>query len=249
MQRKRIWLKDKILLGLALIDFAMREFRDPGGFVSFSYEQMYGFTPQKYKKHNFNALVNRLSKTKEISKTIKDGKVYFTVSDCNGILIEKFPLITLREKWDGKFQVAIFDIEEINRRRRDFLRRKLKELGFGMWQRSVWLSPLPIKNKFREFLKEQKLSKYVCIFSIQKEDLGDLKSFTNGVWNLEEINNQYKEWMERLEAGKKKSFLTDALKNEFWDILLNDPFLPKEFLPQDWAGEEALKLFRKEIMI
>ncbi|MDP3987995.1 MAG: PaaX family transcriptional regulator C-terminal domain-containing protein [Candidatus Levybacteria bacterium] len=248
MQRKRIWLKDKLILGLALIDFAMREFRDPGGFVSFSYENMYGFTPQGYKKQNFNMLVSRLSKNKKMSKIVKDGKVCFIISDCKGILIEKFPLLGLREKWDGMFQVAIFDIEEVNRVRRNFLRRKLKELGFGMWQRSVWVSPLSIKNKFREFLKEQEFSEMVYIFSVKKEDFGDLKSFANGVWKLEEINKQYKGWMERLEATKGKS-LQDNLKNEFLDIVLRDPFLPKEFLPQDWLGEQALKLFRQETMI
>lgn len=244
MQNKKIRLKDKLLLGLALTSAFMEEFRDPGGFVSFSYEQMYGFAPRKYKKHNFNVLVNRLSKTKDISKTVKDGKAYFTLSDYKGILIKRFPLVSLRDSWDGKFQVVIFDIEEINKKRRNFLRGKLKELGFGMWQRSVWISPLPIKDKLRDFLKEQGLFGTVCVFTVGKEDCGNLRDFADRIWKIEEINNEYKDWIESFKKAKEKGD-SATLRDEFWKILLNDPFLPEDFLPHDWAGKEALALLKQ----
>lgn len=250
MRSKKLWLRDRLLLGIALLGDIFEEFQDPGGFVSFSYKQMYGFTPNKYKKHNFYVLLSRLSKANQISKTVRDGEVYLTLSNHKGILVERFPLMRLRDKWDGKFRVVIFDIEEVNKRRRDFLRGKLKELGFGMWQRSVWVSPLPIEKEFKEFLKEQELLTAVHILTVPKEDCGNLQIFANRIWKIEEINKEYKEWIKALdEKVKNKGNTYKSLKEQFWNILLKDPFLPKIFLPKDWVGEKALSLFKETMVI
>lgn len=250
MRSKKLWLRDKLLLGIALLGDIFEEFQDPGGFVSFSYKQMYGFTPAKYKKHNFYVLVSRLLKANQISKTVRCGEVYLTLTNHKGILVERFPLIKLRDKWDGKFRVVIFDIEEVNKRRRDFLRNKLKELGFGMWQRSVWVSPLPIEKEFKEFLKEQKLLTAVHILTIPKEDCGNLHMFADKIWKIEEVNKAYKEWIKALkEKIRNKGRAYKQLKEQFWEILLKDPFLPRIFLPEDWAGEKALDLFKETTVI
>ena len=44
-------------------------------------------------------------------------------------------------RWDGKWRLVIFDIPETKRRVRDALRRKLKELGFLEFQKSVFVHP------------------------------------------------------------------------------------------------------------
>ncbi|MFA4872788.1 MAG: hypothetical protein WC659_02535 [Patescibacteria group bacterium] len=41
--------------------------------------------------------------------------------------------------WDGKWRVLIFDIPEKTRVKREVLRGKLKELGFYLIQKSVWV--------------------------------------------------------------------------------------------------------------
>ena len=53
-------IRSTILFGLTLIDEVMREFRDPGGFLSFSYENLYGFVPSSYKRRNLYGVVNSL---------------------------------------------------------------------------------------------------------------------------------------------------------------------------------------------
>lgn len=53
--------------------------------------------------------------------------------------IEKLKLE--RRKWDGIWRVVIFDIPEKKRAARDFLRSKLKELGFFKLQKSVLVTP------------------------------------------------------------------------------------------------------------
>jgi len=45
------------------------------------------------------------------------------------------------KKWDGKWRVIIFDIQEKRRRLRDALRNELAHLGFLSLQKSVWVHP------------------------------------------------------------------------------------------------------------
>ncbi|MFH1462716.1 MAG: CRISPR-associated endonuclease Cas2 [bacterium] len=63
------------------------------------------------------------------------------------------------KKWDGKWRLVIFDIPNSSHIIRDIFRRKLKEFGFYMFQRSVWIYPFKCQeeiNFLREFLGANK---------------------------------------------------------------------------------------------
>lgn len=45
------------------------------------------------------------------------------------------------KRWDGKWRVIIFDIQEKKRRSRDQLRQTLQRIGFVKLQQSVWIYP------------------------------------------------------------------------------------------------------------
>lgn len=47
------------------------------------------------------------------------------------------------ESWDGSWRIITFDIPEKHKWSRDGFRRKLKELGFYHFQKSVFVSPYP----------------------------------------------------------------------------------------------------------
>jgi len=61
------------------------------------------------------------------------------------------------KKWDGKWRVIIFDIPEMSRRDRDFLRRELKWIGFIELQKSVWIFPFDAEKEIMALLKLWKL--------------------------------------------------------------------------------------------
>lgn len=50
-------------------------------------------------------------------------------------------------KWDKRWRILIFDIQEKQRIKRDALRGKLKELGLFKLQDSVWVCPYNFKNE------------------------------------------------------------------------------------------------------
>ena len=46
-----------------------------------------------------------------------------------------------KRAWDRKWRLVLFDVPEIQKNYRNFLRKLLRQNGFRMWQLSVWVSP------------------------------------------------------------------------------------------------------------
>jgi DNA-binding transcriptional regulator PaaX len=51
------------------------------------------------------------------------------------------------KRWDKKWRIVLFDIPELQKKIRDALRRKLKDLGFLEFQKSVFIYPFPCKDE------------------------------------------------------------------------------------------------------
>lgn len=261
--KKLLNTRDILLLGLSGAWDLFEEIKDPLCLVSKSYESMYGWVPEQYKKHNFNHLVWRNIKTGYIERIEKQGEIYIRLTSQGTKRIARdFPLLSLQKrKWDKKWRVVIFDIEEVNRSVRDRLRKKLKELGFGMIQKSVFVSPHDIIQDLLEFIKTVGLDKVVYAFESSNLTTGSVNELANKIWNLDSLNGQYGEIIERIndshlmsahdrakmlndESRKGKIKLVKELREKYLITALRDPFLPKELLPSDWFGYEAKKLIK-----
>ena len=51
------------------------------------------------------------------------------------------------KKWDQKWRILIFDIQDKHKIKREALRGKLKELGFFKLQKSVWVCPYDLEKE------------------------------------------------------------------------------------------------------
>ena len=267
--KKLLRPRDILLLGLTnLLDFA-EEVRDPLKIVSKSYENMYGWVPSQYKRSNFNHLVWRNLKTGYIEKVIKDGRPYLRLTSVGKKRIERdFPLLAIqKKKWDKKWRVVVFDIEESSKQTRERFRGKLKELGFGMLQESVFISPYDIAKDFAEFIETLGLADSAYVLEVSNIVVGNVKSLANKIWKLEDLNKEYKRIIQEIEynhlistsdrrnklndgeeeGGNRKRFqdIANKVRQRYLEILLKDPFLPEDILPLDWAGEEARVLMKK----
>lgn len=60
--------------------------------------------------------------------------------------------ISKPKKWDRKWRIVIYDISDDKKNEREFIRRKLEELGFLKIQESVWVYPFDCSNEI-SFLK------------------------------------------------------------------------------------------------
>lgn len=72
---------------------------------------------------------------------------------------------------DSKSIVVVFDIPEVNRKKRDWLRRELICLGFEMLQRSVWFGPAPLPAEFVDSLQKLQFLKHVKFFDAKEADI------------------------------------------------------------------------------
>ncbi|MBI2613492.1 MAG: hypothetical protein HYW62_01875 [Candidatus Levybacteria bacterium] len=123
--KKLLRSRDILLLGLTHALDLFEEIKDPLHLVSKSYENMYGWVPKQYKKHQFNHLVWRTLRAGYIEKIEKEGKMYIRITSQGAKMAQRdFPLLHLQnKKWDGKWRIVMFDIAEIQKRKRDYLPR------------------------------------------------------------------------------------------------------------------------------
>lgn len=247
--RKLLRPKDVLLLGLGgIIDIA-EELHDPFGLMEKGTKELYGWTPKRYQHHNVSRMILRELKTGEIEKATKNGEVYLRLTSAGKErIVRDFPIFSLaKRKWDGKWRVVIFDINEINRLTRDLLRLKLKELGFGMLQESVWITPHDIARDIREFLEARKLKEQAFVLEISAVLAGEREFLVEKIWHLRDINSEYLEVM--LMINNDRVVLSTSrikeIRKKYLQILLKDPCLPKELLPEDWAGEKTRKAMRR----
>lgn len=153
------------------------------------------------------------------------------------------PFYQRPRKWDGKWYLVIFDIPEKIKFKREILRGKLKKLGFGQLQASVWLSPFNYLNNILEIIKFYKLEPYVILSETDKLGQEGSRPLAQRVWKLNKINTKYKEFIQKYSPLKEYSKF--ELEVDFFSILRKDPQLPFDLLSPEWKGEEVHTLYKK----
>lgn len=256
--KKLLKPRDILLLGLTHTLDVFEEIKDPFHIISKSYEQMYGWVPEQYKKHQFNHLIWRALKAGYIEKIEKEGKIYIRITSLGTKMTQRdFPLLHLQNKpWDGKWRIVMFDIAEIQKRKRDYLRGKLKELGFGMLQESVFITPHDIIRDFSEYVESIGLRDSVDVLEASYI-LGDSRDLARRIWRLEELNEKYLEILQEAQKirnsylivtrGRAKQLNDEVreIKKKYVKILLSDPFLPSALLPRNYSRDQIGKLIKE----
>src|SRR3989344_1477014 len=246
-------IKDWILLTAAVSVDAFQEIRLVGDLIPSLVEARYGFLPPNFKKESYFSYVSRLLKTGDINKKLdKKGTVYLELtSQGKKNLIRRFPIF-FKAKWDGTFMVVVFDIPEETRRARDDLREKLKELGFGKLQESVWISPYHFEDDLKEFLQETGYINDIYVLKATKLLGNSIKANAKYIWNLGEINQKYSEVLagvQKIISKKIDPGKAGGVWNLYFETLATDPLLPKELLPSNWKQPEAKIMLDKLYML
>lgn len=233
---------------LAGIGDVIDEIRDPLYLVSNAYDKMYGFVPKQYRRHNFSLLVGRSFKTGHIEKVIKNGKTYLRLTSIGRKHIQReFPIVSLTKQWSKKWIIVIFDIKEVSRKQRNTLRNMLKNVGFGMLQQSVWITPLPIGEDMKGFITYRGFSDSAFVLEVSHVLLGDPKDLASRVWDLDQLEEDY------LDINEEKDRLINSIetldgrhdkryreieekirdqKKKLLEFLVRLPPLPRDLFPQ-----------------
>lgn len=208
----------------------------------------------RWRKSTILSTISKLLSVGEIEKIVKKGKPYLRLtSQGNKRLKEDIPLLALSQRpWDKKWRVVAFDIPEKKNSTRVMLRRQLISLGFGKWQRSVYLSPYDLSQEVNQFLKYKKLFQYAVCFEAKRLSEGDDRLIAHKAWQLGKLEKKYWQFIEncyQLEEKIKDHSLNrqeiTLFVDQFLELLRQDPFLPRELLPSDWPYLKAKKAFEK----
>ncbi len=79
----------------------------------------------------------------------------------------------VKDQWDGKYRIVIFDIPEQKRIIRNLFRRRLKGWGFIRWQQSVWISKRNVTKKIRLLIHDLKIEDWIAIIESDDTIIGN----------------------------------------------------------------------------
>ncbi len=151
--------------------------------------------------------------------------------------------------WDGRWLLVLTRIPETERAARHLLRTRLSWAGFGSPAPGVWLSPHTERLAEAEHLLRQAgVLDDAPIFVVEHRAGGDLADMVRRAWDLEAIEQGYREFMAVYaprETADPLAFQVD-LVHAWRRFPWLDPGLPRELLPPAWSGEGAARLFAEQ---
>ena len=126
-----------------------------------------------YKKEmgrkEFSRLIYYLKQRGYIEINILKGKkaVLLTNKGVSKAIKASFSYDNKIKRKDGKWIMLMFDIPTQNRKARVLMRSVLNNLGYKLFQHSVWVTPYDIHEKTEKLLGMYSLDRYVKIFLIE----------------------------------------------------------------------------------
>lgn len=125
---------------------------------------------EKYRREkgvkNFAKFFHYLKRNNYIKiESLKDKKaIILTKEGLSKALKASFIVEGKQKRKDGKWTMLIFDVPEKYRKSRDLLRSILQNLGYKMFQQSVWITPYDVSEKTERLMQVYSLDEFVKIF-------------------------------------------------------------------------------------
>lgn len=187
-------------------------------YVEISYSSVYSrLRGYSYQKRSAVTMVKRMLK-KEIA--VENDRLRLSASGRRSVE-DWVPVIKYKKAhWDGKWRLIIYDVPEKYRKKRNQIREILNRHGYGLWQKSVYITPHPVMVEVARWLKTKQLFKYVvCLESKQ----------VGGIDNRELAAMVFKNEA-RLEQWTKLSqrIMRQDMARELDEVLEKEPWLPLE---------------------
>jgi DNA-binding transcriptional regulator PaaX len=98
-----------------------------------------------YRNQRINRSLASLLRDGLIEFRTKDNRKYIAITEKGKKVLSRWEMVNFKlkkpKKWDERWRIIIFDIQEKKRAARDQLRITLNQIGFYKLQRSVWVYP------------------------------------------------------------------------------------------------------------
>jgi phenylacetic acid degradation operon negative regulatory protein len=162
-------------------------------------------------------------------------------------------------RWNGEWTLLIAPPALIPSGRRVLLRRELAWEGFRLISPGTFAHPAGDRRALDEILERAKVRDHVVVCSARDTDsIGahSLRSLVARHWELAAVLRGYQTFIDRLRpligwmprahgVAPEQAFVIRTLViHAFRRVLLHDPLLPVELLPDEWPGRKAYDLCR-----
>jgi phenylacetic acid degradation operon negative regulatory protein len=162
-----------------------------------------------------------------------------------------------RQSWEGSWCLVL--TAGLDAERRELIRRELSWLGFAAIAGDVLAHPSPDVSDLDSQLKRLDAGDLIVMTgrgagpTLQN---GAMRELVHRSWNLEEIEQRYEAFLARFRpvftairrcrsVPPRTAFqIRTLMLQEYRKIILRDPLLPAELLPQAWHGVPAYQLCR-----
>lgn len=127
--------------------------------------------PHDFDAENFRNILSRLKRDKLVEKagygfwkTTKKGE-----NQANFLhKYYKYEEFKNKNRDKRPNTIITFDVPELNRKKRDYLRLELVAMGYIPVQKSVLLGHSPLPKEFLDYIRDLKLSGYIQIFTVKE---------------------------------------------------------------------------------
>jgi len=162
-----------------------------------------------------------------------------------------------RLDWSGQWTLVL--LSGLDAAVRESVRKELSWLGFGATSTSLMAHPAANHGDLKALLSRLRVQEEVVVMNGHTLDGGQdgaMRDLVQSSWDLEEIDERYEQFLAHFEPVRKSVSKNDKLSpqnafqvrtlliQEYRKILLRDPLLPSEMLPDEWHGIRAYKLCR-----
>jgi phenylacetic acid degradation operon negative regulatory protein len=222
--------------------------------------------------HSVRACVNRLARSGVLIREDSPQRAaWYGLSPRGEALAEEVAakfvriheIVESKDSWDGTWTLVSFDVPERIRERRDELRSRLREVGFGLLACGVWIAAGDLSAFVRSVARSLRVEDRIVISLSREVTLGGqpIASAVSRIWPFNELNRQYRAMRSRmrrriqrlrrrLESGRapdsREAFLElFVVFSEAAELIARDPCLPEELLPAGWLGLEVQDLIHQ----
>lgn len=122
-----------------------------------------------YKKQSINNAVYKLNKNGYVLK--ENDNISLLPKGIRYLENKKAKFLkftSLYEKESPKNLLVMFDIPKVKKAEREWFRFHLRQFGYEMIQKSVWVGPSPLPKDFLAYVKDIKLMECIKTFKLAK---------------------------------------------------------------------------------
>jgi DNA-binding transcriptional regulator PaaX len=271
-------LKRKILFSLASeTDFMQNE----SGFDYKPYKYLY-LRLINFSQSSVRDATLQLTESGYIDKIVRNAVPMFRLTSRGRQKLLSFFTLTWGQKrvWDNIWRLAIISQHKISKQGKRIkkrgrktgnnregssdntqilriLRRNLRSLGFKRLSRGIYITPLPVSGKIKDFyLENTKYSANITVIESRKLLIGDNQQLAKQVWQLDtliikyhqfitNISNLLKKLKQQKRLNQQEKLQFTLILEQYFSLLEADPGLPKKLLPPDWPYDKAQLEFYK----